>query len=152
MKEFEPVYISWPITHMKGQKQRKLILNLINKLEEYFVVFVPAEIKGGLPPLYKKGVNPIISHHAVKIDIDWLIHQSRKIIAFYPIIVSSPGMNNEIREAHENNKEVWMIYPESFASPFLAYYVDRFFKDEREFLAFLKKHHKGFKRFTYSLN
>lgn len=152
LPEFEPIYISMPITHMREPKQKKRVLELIKKLEEFFVVFVPEEIKGGLPPLYKKGVNPIVSHHAVKIDIDWLIHQSRKIIAFYPKVVSSPGLNNEIREAHENNKEVWMIYPGEYASPFLAYYVDRFFKDEREFLTFLKKYYKGFKRFTHSLN
>lgn len=140
----EPVYISMPMTHLPGDKKR--IQNWANKLEEYFVVFDPRTQDVGPMKLYG-GRDTTIWQQTVKRDLHWLIHQSKKIIAFFPRVVASPGVINELREAHETNKEVWLIYPEKSGSPFIAYYYDRIFRNENDFFKFLKHHYKDTKKF-----
>ena len=92
------------------------------------------------------------SYQLVKIDLDILLHQSKRIIVFFPKAAASPGVVNELREAHETNKEAWIIYPSKLVSPFLIYYYDRSFLSEKQFFDFLKNEKKGLARFTHKLD
>lgn len=145
MPHLEPVYISMPMTHLGGDKKR--IEEWAKKLEEYFVVFDPRTHEIGPTQFYGRS-DTTVSNQTVKRDLHWLIHESKKIIALFPKVVASPGVINELREAHETNKEVWLIYPEKQGSPFISYYYDRIFRNEKEFFAFLRKEYKGIKKFT----
>lgn len=145
MGHLEPAYISMPMTHLPGAKAR--IENWAKELEKYFVVFDPRTHEVGPTKLYGRS-DATISNQTVKRDLYWLIRQSKKVIAFFPKVVASPGVINELREAHETNKEVWLIYPEKLGSPFIAYYYDRIFKNEKDFFTFLKKEYRGIKKFS----
>lgn len=153
----ESTYISMPMTHMMDGPNRKKIDHFIKKLEEYFVVFVPRILKGKFPEvnqeLSKKNHTEYTNtYQTVKIDLDILLHQSDRIIVFFPKPVASPGVVNELREAHETNKEAWIVYPSKLASPFLIYYYDRSFLNEKQFFDFLESEKKGGVRFTHKLD
>ena len=92
------------------------------------------------------------SYHTVKTDLDILLHQSKRIIVFFPKPIASPGVVNELREAHETNKEAWIIYPSKVASPFLIYYYDRAFLRVKEFFDFLAIEKRGMGKFTHKLD
>ena len=92
------------------------------------------------------------SYHTVKTDLDILLHQSKRIIVFFPKPIASPGVVNELREAHETNKEAWIIYPSKVASPFLIYYYDRAFLRVKEFFDFLATEKRGMGKFTHKLD
>lgn len=155
--EMESTYISMPMTHMMDGANRSRIDRFIKKLEQYFVVFVPMVTKGKLPEVSqelskKNHAHYTNSYQTVKIDLDILLHQSKRIIVFFPKAVSSPGVVNELREAHETNKEAWLIYPSKLASPFLIYYYDRSFLNEKQFFQFLEHERKGVPQFKHKLD
>lgn len=156
MPEMESTYISMPMTDMMDPKNRARIRKFIDRLERYFVVFEPMVIKGKLPliqqELSKKTHNEYTnSYQAVKVDLDILLKQANRIIAYFPKPVASPGVVNELREAHETNKEVWVVYPKPNASPFLIYYYDRSFANEKAFFDFLKEERKKAPQFTHKI-
>ncbi len=136
--KMEPVYASFPMTHLKDPKDKKKIVDFVKKLNEYFVVFDPATIELG--PITTK----IDAAQCVNRDLYWLVEQSNKVIAIFPEIVMSTGVINELREAFETNKEVWLIYPKKGISPFTSYFSHRMFLNEKEFWDFLKK--EGYKK------
>lgn len=157
LPEMESTYISMPMTHMMEGKNRARVERFIKKLEQYYVVFIPLIMKGKLPEVsvglskksHKQYTN---SYQTVKIDLDILLHQSKRIIVFFPKAVASPGVVNELREAHETNKEAWLIYPSKLASPFLIYYYDRSFLNEKQFFLFLENEKKGTPQFKHKLD
>ena len=156
MPEMESAYISMPMTHAMDPENRAKIARFIKKMEKYFICFVPVVDKGKLPEvsqaLSRKTQSEYTnSYQAVKRDLDILLHQSKRIIAFFPKPVASPGVINELREAHETNKEVWVIYPAKLASPFLIYYYDKAFLSEKQFFKFLENERKHSPRFTHKL-
>lgn len=156
LPEMESTYISMPMTHMMEGKNRARVDRFIKKLEQYFVVFVPMIGKGKLPEVSqalskKSHAQYTNSYQTVKIDLDILLRQSKRIIVFFPKAVASPGVVNELREAHETNKEAWLIYPSKLASPFLIYYYDRAFLNEKQFFKFLE-HEKGIPKFKHPLD
>jgi len=132
--QMEPIYISMPMTHLP-QKYQKEVTRFISKLKNYFVVFDPRTIEIGVTDVAKKSL--VTYNQTVNRDLYWLITQSKKIISFFPIVVSSPGVINELREGYETNKDVWLIYPSETASPFMTYFCNRLFKNEKEFFRFL---------------
>ena len=153
----ESTYISMPMTHMMDGPNRAKIDRFIRKLEEYYVVFVPMVVKGKLPEVHQElsrstSTRYTTSYQAVKVDLDILLHQSDRIIIFFPKAVASPGVVNELREAHETNKESWIVYPSKTASPFLIYYYDRSFLNEKQFFDFLSREKKGAPIFTHKLD
>lgn len=155
--DMESTYISMPMTHLMDGTNRGRINRFIERLERYFVVFEPMILKGKLPEVSqalskKNHVEYTNSYQTVKTDLDILLRQSRRIIVFFPKAVSSPGVVNELREAHETNKEAWLIYPSRVASPFLIYYYDRSFLNERQFFEFLEHEKKGAPQFKLKLN
>lgn len=157
LPEMETTYISMPMTHMMDAQNRKKIDDFIKKLEEYFVVFVPMITKGKFPevsekPSKKNDTEYTNTYQTVKTDLDILLHQSKRIIVFFPKPTASPGVVNELREAHETNKEAWIIYPSKMASPFLMYYYDRAFLSAKQFFDFLATEKRGMVRFTNKLD
>lgn len=155
--DMESTYISMPMTHMVDEVSRKKVERFIRKLEEYFVVFVPMINKGKFPEVSqqltrKNHTAYTNSYQTVKIDLDILLHQSDRIIVFFPKPTASPGVVNELREAHETNKEAWIIYPSKLASPFLIYYYDRSFLSEKKFFEFLANEKRGSVRFDKKLD
>ena len=143
--KLEPIYISMPITHLKTKKAQKRVDKFIKELSKYFIVFDPRAVEksSGTVELKKKQ-DPIFYNQIVNRDLYWLIKQSKKIIGFFPKVVPSPGVINELREAHETNKDVWVIYPGKKGSPFLTYFCDRVFPNEKNFFNFLRKNYKPF--------
>lgn len=141
--QMEPVYISMPITHIKSSKSMKMIDKFIDRLECYFTVFDPRTIEtGAVDTKSRKKDELTVHHHTVARDLYWLLKQSKKIIAYFPEIVSSPGVINELREAFETNKDTWVVYPEKFTSPFLTYFCNKLFKNEEDFFNFLNNEAK----------
>jgi len=146
--EQEPIYVSMPITHLRSKKSQKGIDKFIEELNKYFIVFDPRAVEktsGAAVVNLKKKKSPIFYNQIVNRDLYWFIRQSKKIIAFFPKIVSSPGVINELREAYETNKDVLVIYPGKDGSPFLTYFSDKVFSNEKEFFKFLRKNYKPFK-------
>jgi len=146
----EPVYISMPITHLREKKMQSRVDKFVEELNKYFVVFDPRSVESGAGTgtvkLNKKtNQNPIFYHQIVNRDLYWLVRQSKKVIAFFPKIVSSPGVINELREAHETNKTVWVIHPGGEGSPFITYFCDKVFSNDKEFFGFLKRNYKLFR-------
>lgn len=157
LPEMESTYISMPMTHMMEGGNRSRVERFIRKLEQYFVVFIPLIMKGKLPEVSQKlskknHMQYTNSYQTVKIDLDILLHQSKRIIVFFPKAVSSPGVINELREAHETNKEAWLIYPSKLASPFLIYYYDQSFLNEKQFFQFLEHERAGMPQFMHQLD
>jgi len=141
----EPVYASFPMTHLKDEKARKRIDNFVNELGKYFTVFDPRliEISTSNPDSTNNPErNKTIFYQTVKRDLYWYIKQSKKIIAFFPSVAFSTGVINELREAYETNKDVWLIFPQGDTSPFTLYFCNRLFNDEKEFFSFLKEYIK----------
>jgi len=132
----EPVYICMPITHLKKKSDKEKVEKFIKELEKYFVVFNPLKID----TLIGHKFDLASYHHTVNQDLYWLIKQSKKVIAYFPIVVSSPGVINELREAHETNKDVWLIFPSKTKSPFLVYFSSQIFESPKEFFKFLKRY------------
>ena len=148
--EQEPVYISMPITHLQEKKMQLKVDKFIEELNKYFIVFDPRVVEMGSGPAVvkidkKANRNNIFFTQVVNRDLYWFVRQSKKVIAFFPKVVSSPGVINELREAHETNKTVWVIHPGGQGSPFIAYFCDKIFDNEKEFFLFLKKNYKPFK-------
>lgn len=148
--EQEPVYISMPITHLREKKMQARVDKFVEKLNEYFIVFDPRIVELGSGPAVikigkKTNKSPVFYTQVVNRDLYWLVRQSKKVIAFFPKVVSSPGVINELREAHETNKTVWVVHPGGESSPFITYFCDKIFNNEKEFFLFLKKNYRPFK-------
>lgn len=136
----EPVYVSMPITHLGSKKDQKRIDEFIARLNKHFTIFDPRTVeKLSNAVSFKKERDPVFYNQIVNRDLYWFIKQSKRVIAFFPKIVPSPGVINELREAYETNKDVWVIYPGKRGSPFLSYFSSRVFGGEEEFFKFLRK-------------
>ncbi|MCL5733447.1 MAG: ATP-binding protein [Patescibacteria group bacterium] len=134
----ESVYTAMPMTNLKDQKMVKKIDNFIDKLMDKFIVFDPRWIEKG-DTAVAKGVDPVLYNQIVARDLYWLIHQVKRVVAYMPQVVLSAGLINEIRYAHETNKEVWLIYPKGERiSPFITYYCDQIFSSPEQLLKFIK--------------
>ncbi len=143
--KLEPIYISMPITHLKNKKDQERVDKFIDELNKYFTVFDPRAVEKSSGTVeFKKKSDPMFYNQIVNRDLYWFIKQSKKIIGFFPKVVPSPGVINELREAHETNKDVWVIYPGKKGSPFLTYFCDKVFENEKNFFKFLKRNHKPF--------
>ena len=135
----ETAYISMPLTHGIQPSIQKKVDKLIRALEKYFIIFDPRHIELAVPAKGDR-VDATMHHQIVNRDLYWLVRQSDRIIAYFPKVVSSPGVIHELREAYETNKEVWLIWPkDATKSPFITYYAHKVFKSPEELLRFLRK-------------
>ncbi|MBI5045867.1 MAG: hypothetical protein HZC14_02620 [Candidatus Niyogibacteria bacterium] len=133
----EKVYAAMPLTNFTSPKDQAEVDKFIAKLEKYFIVIDPREIE--LVEQWKPHMRTAaVLHQIVNRDLYWLIKQVDRVIAYFPKAVSSPGVVNELREAHETNKEAWLVYPKGAAvSPFLTYYSNMVFRGPNELFKFL---------------
>lgn len=133
----EKVYAAMPLTNFKDPKDQAEVDKFIAKLEKYFIIIDPREIE--LVEQWKPYMRTeAVLHQIVNRDLYWLIKQVDRVIAYFPKAVSSPGVVNELREAHETNKEAWLVYPKGAAiSPFLTYYSNMVFHGPNELFKFL---------------
>ena len=135
--ETEKVYAAMPLTHFSGAAGQREVDRFIERLEKYFIIFDPREVEmveQWTPSLR----TPRVLHQIVNRDMYWFIKQVDRVIAYFPKPVSSPGVVNELREAHETNKEAWLVYPKGSAiSPFLTYYSNMVFRGPEELFRYL---------------
>ncbi len=135
----ETAYISMPLTHGLAPSIQKKVDKLVSALEKYFIIFDPRYIELAKPTKGDR-VDTTMHNQIVSRDLYWLVRQSHRIIAYFPKVVSSPGVIHELREAYETNKEVWLIWPkDAKQSPFITYYAHKVFQSPEELLKFLKK-------------
>ncbi|MEK7567013.1 MAG: hypothetical protein AAB527_02685 [Patescibacteria group bacterium] len=145
----EKIYAAMPLTHFSDPKDQLIIDKFIKKLEKYFIIFDPREIE--LIEQWKPSMmTEEVLNQIVNRDLYWLIKQVDRVIAYFPRAVSSPGVINELREAHETSKEAWLVYPKGVSmSPFLTYYSNMVFRGPEELFKFLGekgKNKKGSKK------
>lgn len=134
----EKIYVAMPLTHFDKEEEQALVDKFIKKLEKYFVIFDPREVEM-VEQWTPKLRTPEALHQIVNRDLYWLIKQVDRVIAYFPKPVSSPGVVNELREAHERNKEAWLVYPKGATmSPFLTYYSNMVFRGPAELFKFLE--------------
>ncbi len=157
LPEMEKVYLSIPMTYVTDPKDNEKIKEFAKKLEKYFTVFVPDPLKGELPRINEErsketDIAYTTSHQTVRTDFELLLNQSDRIIVFFPKALPSPGVVNELREAHETNKGAWVVFPSDIASPFFTYFLDKSFPTEEDLFAFIEKEKKDDPRFTEELN
>lgn len=146
----EKVYTAMPLTHFMGRSGQKAVDKFIKKLEQYFIIFDPREIE--LVEQWKpRMMTEEVLHQIVNRDLYWLIKQVDRVIAYFPKAVSSPGVVNELRQAHETSKEAWLVYPKGAPmSPFLTYYSNMIFRGPEELFKFLNSTTKRKHRLTRS--
>ena len=148
-RKIQTAYISMPLTHGFKPSLQKKVDRLIGILEKYFIVFDPRQIELAVPTYFarngkfgktkKDKIDLTIHNQIVNRDLYWLVRQSDRIIAYFPEVVSSPGVIHELREAYETNKEVWVIWPKDVTtSPFITYYAHKVFRSPKELFNYLK--------------
>ncbi len=135
--EREKIYVNMPISHLKPQEFEK-VKKFIEKLGQYFTVFNPLTIETGKVDANNPDEDLAVHYHTVHRDLNWLLDQCAKSIAYFPRVVPSPGVDQEIQRAHETNKDVWVIFPTN-CSPFLRSSAKKMFHKEEDFFEFLGK-------------
>lgn len=148
--EMPQVYVAMPISHFRDPIDREKIDRFIEKLNAYFVVFNPlaVEIVGAASvDDFQNDERIAINHHVVNRDLNWFVHQSKKLIAYWPGPVASPGLSIESYEAFKKGKDVWVIYLGKEASPFTTSFTthSKLFESEEEFFEFLDKKYSKIK-------
>jgi len=120
----------------------------------FYVISVLQDINALYRLLFEPWIEPVyicmpITHLKKKSDkekVEKFIKELEKYfvvfnpLKYFPIVVSSPGVINELREAHETNKDVWLIFPSKTKSPFLVYFSSQIFESPKEFFKFLKRY------------
>ncbi len=143
---FEPwrkvFYLGMPLTLLHGDEYaeaRRRIDDLGAWLAKSVIVVDPRFVEP-LTPEHLSAINPAVYHQVVARDLYWLIPQCNGMVAFFPEVAFSAGVNNEMREVHETNGDTFLIYPAGKAiSPFLTEWSDKVFRREEDFeLAFLR--------------
>lgn len=139
--EMKPIYASYPMTKLTDPNSRKAVEDFVKKMNEYFVVFDPGAIEISEPT---KEERDVVFNHTTHRDLFWLISQSEKVIAFMPEIVFTSGVDSELKEAHETNKDVWMVFPQENYGPFTYYYNQKVFTSVDDLEDFIQE--RGYER------
>jgi len=134
-KEKLKIYTSFPITFAKDLINKTNAF--INFLSKYSIVFNPV-LEEDVVAIKDKDILEKIKNWIVRKDYK-LIDQSNLLIAYFPEIIHSPGVEKEISYAHSSNKEVWLIFPSKRLSPFSSYYSDKTFYSLQEFKRYFVK-------------
>lgn len=166
-RRMKKAYLSYPITHVKGDERFFAEKEEIKKKlkDAGLVVFDPITIEDsilidkalqarsegrdhieipGNGFLVRVSVQDLlaviddIKDQTVSRDYQ-LINQSDMIIVFYPVKVLSPGVLSEIKYGYTHNKDVFALFPHEEASPFFEYYTTKVFKDVDNLIDYLKE-------------
>ena len=138
----EMAYVSMPLTHGFDAETQAKVDVFIEKLHPYFLIFDPRYIK---PLDSSKGEIFDIgrSSNIVNRDINWFLRQCKRLIAYWPSNISSPGMDREITMARLTTKEVWVIWEgKKSVSPFTLEDVQKIFFSVDECLDYVEKNFK----------
>ena len=138
--EFDPVYAAMPISFFKASEQQAVIDEFIKKIDPYFTVFDPRTVEavGAMSSDdFGNETKMTIANHIAYRDMTWLVHQSKKIIAYWPDGAYSTGMDHEINHAFFRGMDVWVIYLGKKASPFVPFFSTEIFRGEDQFMEFL---------------
>lgn len=156
-RRLKKAYLSYPITHVKGDEKFFAEKEEIKKKlkDAGLVIFDPISIEDSIlidlalqaknagseyVEIAEDGLQAKVSVNDLLAAIEdirdqivvrdyQLINQSDMIIVFYPVRVLSPGVLSEIKYGYTHNKDVFAIFPHEGASPFFEYYTTRVFKD-----------------------
>jgi len=105
------VYASYPMTHLSDEK-KPLVVEFVRRLHAKCIVFDPAAIESthGNKPYYSAQDMRAIRAHTIVRDLDWCIGiNSQAVVAYWPQLVFSSGMNDELRYAYENGRETFLV-------------------------------------------
>jgi adenylate kinase len=135
------IYLSYPMTaYLNFPQYFKKANDLVKKLRRYCIVFDPILMED-TKQFKNKRLEEIAVNWTVRRDYRF-IEQSDKALIYFPKIVHSPGVEKEMAYAHNSNKEVWLVCKQKRKSPFVTYFVDRFFKNVNEVIKVLKEINK----------
>ena len=146
------VYLSYPITPVRKSNPKllkKIQGEILDQLEEHFVVFNPLTIQdmpltyiteNEVPELVGQitpEVKEIIKKRTIERDFKF-IDQSDAVIVFYLTDKLSPGVLAEIYYAHRNMKPVFLVLPGE-RSPFIEDAADIIVQNVEDIMPYLKK-------------
>ncbi|MEM1516024.1 MAG: AAA family ATPase [Thermofilum sp.] len=160
-------YLSYPITHVKGDEKFFAEKEDIKKKlkEAGLVIFDPITIEDSVlidlaiqaksegkeyVEISEDGFQAKVSVNDLLAAVEdirdqivardyQLINQSDMLVVFYPVRVLSPGVLSEIKYGYTHNKDVFAIFPHEGASPFFEYYTTKVFKDVDSLIDHLKE-------------
>ena len=135
----EPIYFNVPMTYLRPE-ELKTVGRFVSRLWKCpFIVFNPFTVETGI---IKPGLSEVeVTRHRQTIhrDLRWFLGQCKKSVAFFPRVVSSPGVFHETFTSFMSTKDPWIIHPPPF-SPFLVGRTTRDpFPNQRSFFKFLEK-------------
>jgi len=139
------VYASYPMTHLADDK-KPLVKEFVRKLQERCIVFDPSSIESthGNKPYYSVQDYRAIRAHTIVRDLDWFIGiNSQAVVAYWPALVFSSGMNDELRYAYENGRDTYLVAEVledgkvPTLSPFTTY-KNRVFWSSQDFFDYLE--------------
>lgn len=156
--KMEKIYLSYPITHLKDNKEHMNGKDkLYRELNRKFVVYDPLAIKDmdllylieDKEPEDTVTLAPEEGEHSfsykeisdaeedIKSQVqsrDYnLIDQSDMIVVYYPTDLMSQGVSMEMKYSYDNNKNVYAIHPYE-ASPFFETLCEKIFSTPEECL------------------
>jgi hypothetical protein len=117
------------MTHLSDDK-KPLVVQFVKRLQEKCIVFDPSAIESshGNKPYYSAQDMKAIRAHTIVRDLDWCIGiNSQAVVAYWPELVFSSGMNDELHFAYENGRETYLVAEVAEAgrlptlSPFTTY-------------------------------
>lgn len=138
------IYASYPMTHL-DKKFLPHIRGFVDLLKKHFIVFDPAAIESShnIKEYYTAADHRAIANHTIVRDLDWFIRiNAEMVIAYWPTIVFSSGMNDELRYAYDLGKETILVTERPtdnklpLLSPFTTYKSKMFWstKDLEDYL------------------
>ncbi len=138
------VYASYPMTHL-DKKFLPHIRDFVELLKQHYIVFDPAAIESShnIKEYYTAADHRAIANHTIVRDLDWFIRiNAEMVIAYWPTIVFSSGMNDELRYAYDLGKETILVTERPtdnrlpLLSPFTTYKSKMFWsaKDLEDYL------------------
>jgi adenylate kinase len=139
------VYVSYPMTHLPDEK-RPLVRQFVRRLSEKCIVFDPSSIDSSHDnkPYYTASDYRAIHNHTIVRDLDWFIGiNSEAVVAYWPSLVFSSGMNDELKYAYETGRDTYLvaeaIEDANFGglSPFTTY-KSKIFGSSDDFFEFLE--------------
>jgi len=140
--DLDKAYVSYPMSHLKDNKQREEIDRLIEFIDKHVIVFNPGTIEDAY--MGTGDVKKVIDDHTVYRDIDLLINQSDIVINIMPEsgeLIYTSGFDEEQTEGFRTNKNVWVIFPKE-PGPFTTHFSHELFKDYDSLKEYISKKYK----------
>lgn len=137
-------YSSYAMSHASPEAKEKTI-DFVKKLKDYYIVFDPSAIESSHKNenYYSPEDITAIRSHTIVRDLDWFIKMNaEEVIAYWPEIVFSSGMSDELKFAYEKGKKTVLVIEKTkdgqlpLLSPFMTYKCTVFWSSE-DFFSYL---------------